>query len=76
MSTDGLILVVVLVLVVLGVAYGLFTARGSGITHHRHRDQRTPGSSGPAEELGIGQGEGVASGSELNGASDPQRGTR
>lgn len=73
---DGLILVIVLGALVVAVAYGLFTVRGSGISLHRHRTQETPGSQGPAEAAGVDQGEGSATGSDLYGRSDPQHGTR
>ena len=71
----SLILLAVLIVMVFAVAYALFTVRGSGISLHRHRDQRTPGSEGPAEESGVDQGEGSATGSDQSG-SDPQHGTR
>ena len=73
---DSLILVIVLVALAAGVAYGLFTARGSGISLHRHRTQTAPGAEGPAEEGGVDQGQGSATGSDLYGTSDPQHGAR
>jgi hypothetical protein len=72
----SLILLVVLVVMVFAVAYGLFTVRGSGISLHRHSDPRTPGARGPAEASGVDRGQGSATGSDLDGASDPQHGTR
>jgi hypothetical protein len=57
---SSLILLAVLIVLVPAVAYGLYTVRGSGISLHRHSDQRAPGAKGPSEETGVDRGEGSA----------------
>jgi hypothetical protein len=76
-TASSLILLVVLIILVPGVAYGLFTVRGSGIseTPSDGRDQ-APGSAVPSEETGIDRREGSATGSDATGSSDPQHGTK
>ena len=56
-------LLAVMGLILLGVAYGFFTAEGSGIWPRRYAKRRAggaavaPGAEGPAEESGHDQGE-------------------
>jgi hypothetical protein len=57
---SSLIRLAVLVILIPAIAYGIHTVRGSGISLHRNRDQRTPGAAGPSEEAGVDQGEGSA----------------
>jgi hypothetical protein len=73
----SLILLVVLVVVVLAVAYGLFTARGSGISKNRYEGRHAPpGAEGPSEASGTDQGEGSATSPDFKTGRDPQHGTR
>jgi hypothetical protein len=73
----SVILIAVLVLLVLAVAYGLFTVRGSGISQTRYEGrQAPPGAEGPSEASGTDQGEGSATDPDLTTGRDPQHGTR
>ena len=73
----SLILIAVLVVEVLGVAYGVFTARGSGITERPYEGRDVPpGARGPSEASGTDQGEGSATHSDPTTGRDPQHGTR
>ena len=72
----SLILIAVLVIVVLTVAYGLFTTRGSGISESPYEGRDAPpGAGGPSEASGTDQGEGSATSADLTG-TNPQHGTR
>jgi hypothetical protein len=73
----SLILLVVLVFLVLAVAYGLFTTRGSGISETRYEGRHAPpGAEGPSEASGTDQGQGSATSPDLQTGRDPQHGTR
>lgn len=74
---NSLILLAVLIIMVFAVAYGLFTVRGSGIskTPDDGKDG-APGAVGPSEEAGVDLGQGSATGSDRDGTSDSQHGTR
>jgi hypothetical protein len=74
----GLILLVVLVLLVFGLAYGLYTRKGSGINQHPTKDSSDPvigdptKGKGPDEhETEIGAGVDQSEGSPMD-----QRGTQ
>lgn len=74
----SLILVAVLVLVVIGMAYGLYTRQGSGIDHHPTGDSGDPvpgdetkTSAGPGDEDEVVPGVDPTEGHEQD-----QRGTR
>lgn len=76
-SGNSFILLGVLVLMVFGVAYALFSVKGSGISlTPSAKDSGEAGAVGPSEPSGVDQGQGSATGSDLHGASDPQHGTR
>ncbi len=76
MTASSLIVLGVALLLILALAYGLNTVRGSGINLHRYRDERTPGAEGPSDPTGVDQGEGSATNPDPGGASDPQHGTK
>lgn len=74
----GIILVVVLVILVFGIAYGLFTRQGSGINQHPTKDSSDPVIGDPTKSKGedeheneIGAGVDQSEGSPMD-----QRGTR
>jgi hypothetical protein len=70
------IMIVVMVLLVLGVAYGLFTRAGSGISSTPYAGRSgVPGAESPADDPEAAADEGSATGSHAAG-TDPQRGTR
>ena len=74
---SSLILLAVLVILVFAVAYGLFTARGSGISQSRYEGRHAPpGAEGPSEASGTDQGEGSATSPDFKTGRDPQHGTR
>lgn len=59
-SAWGWVLVGVAILLFLGVAYGLYTRRGSEIEQHPHGRRRggmAPGAQGPSEVTGRDEGE-------------------
>lgn len=73
----SLVLLVVLVVLVLAVAYGLFTVMGSGISESRYEGRHgPPGAEGPSEASGTDQGEGSATTPDFKTGRDPQHGTR
>jgi hypothetical protein len=73
----SLLLVAVVVILVFAVAYGLFTARGSGISEGRYEGRAAPpGAEGPSEVSGTDRGEGSATTPDRTTGRDPQHGTR
>jgi hypothetical protein len=71
-----LIFIIVVVILVIGVIYGLYTARGSGISPNPYEGRDAPpGAEGPSEVSGTDQGEGSATDPDPTGR-DPQHGTR
>jgi hypothetical protein len=74
-TTGGLLLLVALVMLVFGVAYGLYTVRGSGIGRHPHREQRAPGAHGPMDQTMVDQDDGSTLDQDDDSTLD-QRGTR
>ena len=72
----SLILLAVLLILVLAIAYGLFTTRGSGVSENPYEGRHAPpGAEGPSEASGTDQGEGSATSADRTGR-DPQHGTR
>ena len=70
------IVIVLTILVVLAVAYGLFTRTGSGVSSTPYAGRSgVPGAELPADDPEAAAGEGSATGSDAAG-TDPQRGTR
>jgi hypothetical protein len=70
-----LIVIAVCLLFVLGVAWALYTRSGSGVDTHPIRDRRAPGAEDRGETGGE-PGQGSATGTDAEGSSDPQHGTR
>jgi len=62
---------------VFGVAYALFSAKGSGISlTPTGKGMGNAGALGPSEPSGQDQGQDSPTGSDMHGASDPQHGTQ
>ncbi|HET6829870.1 MAG TPA: hypothetical protein VFH44_00840 [Solirubrobacterales bacterium] len=77
---SGLIVVAVLVILVLGLAYGLYTRKGSGINQHPTSDARDPvlgDETKPASESEAAGEDQAATGVDRTESAElDQRGTR
>lgn len=67
----------ILVVFVLGAAYGIFNVKATGINRTPSGKGRgEAGAVGPSEASSNDQGQGSATGSDASGTSDPQHGTK
>jgi len=74
---NSLILLGVLIVFVFALAFGLYNARGSGISLTPSAKGRgTAGAVGSSEPDAKDQGQGSATGSDTYGGSDPQHGSK